>query len=243
MDDIDRLAFRLVRTAREKHPQLLSHGFSLNDVEERLLPYRETRREMADNGADAWEIAVLRLLSGEREYLSAEPGLQAACKQALQHPSPSISLIRGWATSTLMLGQRALQMGGRDITLANSSTAGSSAAAQAASAVGANSATATSAGTMTGTPKVGQSPVEQAGGSVSNAPRERLLLRRGCRYCGCKLPESRTVTFCPHCGMDLTKRQCPACSTELEMGWRFCVTCGRGHDELAPEPLLKQQIS
>jgi hypothetical protein len=27
--------------------------------------------------------------------------------------------------------------------------------------------------------------------------------------------------------MDLTKRQCPACSTELDANWKFCVTCGR----------------
>ncbi len=38
------------------------------------------------------------------------------------------------------------------------------------------------------------------------------------------------MTFCPHCGMDMTKRQCPACSTELDVKWRFCVTCGRSAD-------------
>jgi predicted amidophosphoribosyltransferase len=38
------------------------------------------------------------------------------------------------------------------------------------------------------------------------------------------------MTFCPHCGMDMTKRQCPACSTELDVHWRFCVTCGRSAD-------------
>ena len=38
------------------------------------------------------------------------------------------------------------------------------------------------------------------------------------------------LTFCPHCGLNLTVRQCPACSTELDVNWRFCVTCGRGAD-------------
>jgi hypothetical protein len=49
----------------------------------------------------------------------------------------------------------------------------------------------------------------------------------GCRYCGGDLPEGREVHFCPHCGQNLTIKQCPACSTELEVGWHFCVNCGR----------------
>jgi hypothetical protein len=48
-----------------------------------------------------------------------------------------------------------------------------------------------------------------------------------CRYCGHDLPEDRAVTFCPHCGQDVTRILCPACSTPLELGWRFCITCGR----------------
>jgi hypothetical protein len=37
--------------------------------------------------------------------------------------------------------------------------------------------------------------------------------------------------FCPHCGQNLTVVQCPACSAELEIGWKFCPTCGRKTDE------------
>lgn len=48
-----------------------------------------------------------------------------------------------------------------------------------------------------------------------------------CRYCSGVLPEGRRIVFCPHCGQNLTVQRCPACSTELEMGWKFCVTCGR----------------
>ena len=54
-----------------------------------------------------------------------------------------------------------------------------------------------------------------------------------CRNCGRPLPTDRGVTFCPYCGENLTIRRCPACSTELETGWRFCITCGREVDELA----------
>lgn len=53
----------------------------------------------------------------------------------------------------------------------------------------------------------------------------------GCRYCGGALPDARAVSFCPHCGQNLTVRQCPACSAELDLGWRFCVCCGRSVGE------------
>jgi hypothetical protein len=49
----------------------------------------------------------------------------------------------------------------------------------------------------------------------------------GCRYCGGELPEARDAHFCPHCGQNLSIKQCPACSTELEVEWQYCITCGR----------------
>ena len=49
-----------------------------------------------------------------------------------------------------------------------------------------------------------------------------------CHYCDAVLPLGRTINFCPHCGQDLTVRQCPACSAEVKLGWSFCVCCGRG---------------
>lgn len=48
-----------------------------------------------------------------------------------------------------------------------------------------------------------------------------------CRYCGSALPDGRRVTFCPSCGQNVTVQHCPACATELEVGWKFCISCGR----------------
>jgi hypothetical protein len=48
-----------------------------------------------------------------------------------------------------------------------------------------------------------------------------------CHYCDGLLPAGRKVTFCPYCGQNLSVRHCPACSTELEVGWKFCIACGR----------------
>jgi len=57
--------------------------------------------------------------------------------------------------------------------------------------------------------------------ATSRAPRP------GCRFCGQALPEGREVTFCPQCGQNLKVRRCPGCSEEMDLGWKFCVSCGR----------------
>lgn len=189
LDDLDRLAFRLSRTVRTQYPHLLTQGFTLTDLEERLLPFREARREMADGGADAFERAVLRLIAGERGYLQTESGLQTAATQALASPSPSMSLVRAWATTSLTLAQQA---------------------------------------TSVGTERMATPPATDITDRTAEAKPESKPC--GCRFCGNRLPENRRMTFCPHCGMDMTKRQCPACSTELDVNWRFCVTCGRSAD-------------
>lgn len=175
LDDLDRFAFRLGRLVKQQYPQLMTQGFTLIDLEERLLPYRDTRREMADSSPMAWEHTMLRLIAGERGILTCEEPLRGACVQALTMASPTLGMVRMWSTSVLTLNASEL---------------------------------------------------------ATEAPRPvgRAHADNGCRFCGGRLPDGRALTFCPHCGLDLTKRQCAACSTELEANWRFCVTCGRGAD-------------
>lgn len=195
MDDLDRLAFRLVRTIRQRFPQLRDGGFALDDLETTLLPYRDARRELAEGTANAFERTMLRLVSGERGYLETDAELQAACRDALAQPSPTMALVRASTTSTLQLGPAALTVGVERVSGAFEAVHGTS---------------------QLETPR--------------ETPREtptRTAAHQGCRHCGGRLPEARAVTFCPHCGLDLSKRQCPACSTQLEIAWRFCVTCGR----------------
>jgi hypothetical protein len=48
-----------------------------------------------------------------------------------------------------------------------------------------------------------------------------------CRACNEALPVGRPITFCPHCGENLTRVNCPACGSEMELDWRFCPVCGR----------------
>ena len=231
LDDLDRLAFRLSRTIRTQYPQLLTQGFTLSDLEERLLPYRDVRREMADGGTDAFETTLLRLIAGDRGYLLADPELQGACRQALAFPSPTLAMVRAWATSPLRLSTVG-GSGGRSGAVA--AVSGSSAAWGTGPRHGDRVSEYRSAEPRTvdlhhaehdlfPPPSRHPEPSVRGPATASAAP----AAHHCCRYCANTLPQGRAVTFCPHCGMDLTKRRCPACSTELDVEWTFCVTCGR----------------
>lgn len=227
LDDLDRIAFRLSRTVRTQYPHLLSQGFTITDLEERLLPFREARRELADSSQDAFEATVLQLLSGERGYVRATPAMQQACLVALAFPAPTLSLIREWTATPLYLKHGSDQQAGSKSasgTQPRANTSGKqsfdifpNATPQAdfRPSQGADSDESASSPSWA-------SPVSLA------SPASPASLTQ-CRYCCNHLPEGRPVTYCPHCGMDLTKRQCEGCSAELEAHWRFCISCGRGN--------------
>lgn len=225
MDDLDRLAFRLVRTVRSSYPHLMTEEFTLTDLEERLVPFRDARREMSNNGPEAWEINVLRMLSGERDYVCTSADLQLACKQALSLSSPTLAHVRPWSSTTVRVGQGAVKLGTeRSQRMPEDPDDTAMDLEFSAKSIRLSTPGAVAAPTKS---------VKEA--STSAAPAKRrtptnILTTCGCRFCGGKLPESRKVTFCPHCGVNLTVRQCPGCSTELDVNWRFCVTCGRGSD-------------
>lgn len=52
-----------------------------------------------------------------------------------------------------------------------------------------------------------------------------------CRYCAGELPDGRALNFCPHCGQNLQILNCPGCGAEVELGWKFCVSCGKSVPE------------
>jgi hypothetical protein len=225
MDDLDRLAFRLVRTIRQRFPQLREQGFSLTDLEETLLPFRDARRELADTGAEAFEKSMLRLVSGERCYVLTSDELREACRNALGLSSPTMAQVRSWAAECLQLGAAALEIGTERTSGAFDAVRHGSGGAPPLTPDASARATPTTA------PALASAPLRMTLSATRPAP------HRGCRYCGGRLPDGRPSTFCVHCGLDLSKRQCPACSTQLDVAWRFCVTCGRSAD-LPEFPML-----
>lgn len=362
MDDLDRIFRRLVQQLRARYPQYLSRPFEAEEVYQVIVPYRHYRQELGIDTNQDYEVAVMRLLSGERSYFVVDREMRESLSRELESANPDTSLFRVYATHRVSVSPEAVQQmeqsgigRGDDARLASvpvadnrrprpSRPAGGEDGMDAPAAAGRsrtvsfgangpspNAGTGTSGsnprfegmplppsaergmnarGRVTeaippapprglsterlaaspapsapppaarvtgltghggripgggmGTPPSfadvdgGDGSARTAGsipsrrestdssasavagnarGSTTHSPDAPMVTPRRsiaaeaigghCRYCTGNLPEGRQITFCPHCGQDLTVQQCPACSTELELGWKFCTTCGR----------------
>src|SRR5438094_519362 len=74
-DDLDRLFERLVRVLADEAPGRLAVPFPAAEVYERLVPYRSNRSALKVATHQDYEMAVLRLLSGERGYVALAPAV------------------------------------------------------------------------------------------------------------------------------------------------------------------------
>lgn len=216
MDELDRMFRRLVHNVRSGFPDLLTQPFEVSILHTQLIPYRLNRRELGIDSAEEYELTLMRLLSGARGLLSGENDLQAAMKAELESPNPDLSAFRAWGTSLVSLSAAAVRsVDGEGAVTAGARTGGRQ-------AVLAGRAT-----EELPAPLAPDSAPRQAQSAVVVPPALARTHAGSCRYCGGELPDGRDVHFCPHCGQNLTVKQCPACSTELEVEWQFCITCGR----------------
>lgn len=244
MDDLDRVFHRLVSNIRHRHAEYLTLPFTVQELYETLIPYRHHRRELGIETNQDYEIAVTRLLSGERDYLQSDPEMRDKLQAELASPHLDTGAFREFAGAKVSLAPEALRRI-RALTVPtgeNPATAGLTGPATASGAgaavpLGAVASGAAVSSTLTPAGFSATFPLSPAPG-VSDAPMAHetpaaissllnISVPEGCPFCGGTLPEGRTVNYCPSCGNNLSVSRCPACGGELEKGWKYCVTCGR----------------
>ena len=230
MDDLDRVFHRLVSNIRHKHPEYLTLPFTVQELYETLIPYRHHRRELGIETNQDYEIAMTKLLSGERDYLQADQSMRDKLKSELESPHMDPGAFREFAGSKVSLAPEALRRI-RALTVASSDepappeqpTRNVEPAAPPQAPLSATFKVASPA-----VPPAPEPPAEASKAApVALSSMMSAAVPEGCRFCGGTLPEGRNVVYCPHCGNNLSVSRCPACGSELEKGWKFCVTCGR----------------
>jgi hypothetical protein len=246
MDELDRMYRRLVQNVRTGFPDLLGRPFEVAELYTTLIPYRHNRRELELDTNQDYEHALLRLLSGERGYLLGDPQMQADLRAELNSPNADLTKFRAYSTTMVSIapdGARTteppvLRRPGSGGTAAIPASAPAP-PAQAAMADRPTLGVPDPAPKAQAAPRPAPPPPPPAAPPPAPAPKsaaqptlsatgQRSIVASGdCRYCGGALPEGRNITYCPHCGQNLTVVNCPACGTELEVGWKFCTTCGR----------------
>jgi hypothetical protein len=218
-DDLDRLFERLVSVLADDAPGRLAIPFPAAEVYERLVPYRSNRSTLKVATHQDYEMAVLRLLAGERGYASLEPTeVRDALERETAEKNPDTGLFRQFPDALLSLNRLAAERFlRRDRAYAPPSPPPVSPESPEAAA---------DDGGDGGDEDVGKERAPLAGAAFELA--EQSESPRQCPYCGETLPGSRKVNFCPQCGQPPSgELRCPACGGEVDVGWRYCVSCGR----------------
>jgi hypothetical protein len=251
MDELDRMFRRLVQNVRTGFPDLLGRPFEVAELYTTLIPYRHNRRELELDTNQDYEHALLRLLSGERGYLIGDPQMQAELRSELESPNPDLTKFRAFSTTMVSIAPDGART--PEPPSLRRPGSGGSAAIPAPPATGTTAQAvadrptlgvpehvaprpqappqarpaATAAPTAPAAPIAPIAPIAAPQPDLSATGQRSIVASGNCRYCGGSLPEGRNITFCPHCGQNLTVQNCPACGTELDVGWKFCTTCGR----------------
>src|SRR5919202_6358618 len=109
MDDLDRMFTRLVENTRSSYPEYLTRPFEVAELYQNLIPYRHNRRELGIETNQDYEMTLLRLLSGERGYLSGDPIMQDALRHEAASRNPDTSMFRAYATSYVSVNADAVR--------------------------------------------------------------------------------------------------------------------------------------
>lgn len=217
VDELDRL-FGLVVAALARETRV-AIPFPAAEIYERLVPYRSNRSRLNVATHQDYEMAVLRLLAGERGYVQLEPEtVRDAMQREIATINPDPAYFRSFPEAQVMVNGRAAER----VLLAERAYA---------------------------PPRdddeddlldtTGENPIPPPASPAPPphvAPHERFRVARPapglsdnqCEYCGGVLPSNRDARFCPHCGQpqegDL---KCPACGSAVDVGWAYCMSCGK----------------
>ena len=226
MDPLDRL-YRRIADVLLREP---ATAVTVGDLYQHLVPYRTVRAELGFGELAEYEHALLRLLSGERDYLVVERAdVQEEFQRELRTPNPILGIYRDYAEAVLYLNPYAPDLPLLDATAPPSAPAQPAPSPALAAALARNG--------DADAPGVVLDLTRSTPSAAPAAPAARAR-PRSCPGCRSNLPPGREIRFCPFCGKCLAPIPCPECSSIVEPEWHFCVTCGwpRDGQPLPPPP-------
>ena len=208
-DDLEQFFSRLAHAVYAAGPAFAVQPVEVAQITSRWAPYSALRRELSIPTNEDYELLVMRLLSGEGNYVFADESLQDDLKREVASVNPDLTALRTYGAARITLARDALCR---------------------VLGIRADELPAAPAPVIKPSRESAQ---QRAAVAYPTAPVAdvRASQPAACQFCGETLPPGRAVNFCPHCGLNVMTRRCPGCSAEVQPGWRYCVTCGRavGH--------------
>ncbi|HSG82671.1 MAG TPA: zinc ribbon domain-containing protein [Gemmatimonadota bacterium] len=210
MDDLDRLYFEFVEILRRERPGGLVEPVTVLELYDQLVPYRRIRNAAGLRSNDDYEIALSRLLSGERGYLQGDPVMQQELRAGLEETLPDIRRYHAFPDTRVWLNADLIPPPGH-IRYAPPELRQRSDLLEAM--------------TEQPAPQAGQSP----GGAAPLEAAAEPETPEVCPVCVVEIPAGSA--YCPFCGARLTPGVCRSCGASLDPTWRFCAKCGIQRDD------------
>lgn len=221
-DELDRLFECLVEgLARDAR---LAVPFPAAEVYERLVPYRSNRSRLKVATHQDYEMAVLRLLAGERGFVQLEPvDVREGMQREVTAANPDPAFFRNFPDAQVMINRFAAER----VLRGPASYAPPAPEAEPDFEVELEELEEEEPVSWTSENPIPPAPrfsdTQEPAFELADEP----AVARQCPYCGGSLPTNRKVNFCPHCGQPpLGELKCPACGSEVDVGWAYCIGCG-----------------
>lgn len=225
MDDVTRLFRTLVRHLAEHDPRRLSAPFQISELYQSLVPYRLFKSELQFGSIEDYEMAILRMLAGERGFVTLDPDdVQEVLQAEVEAVVPDTGAFRNFAGAHLVLQAEAV----RSVLDERSSYAPPGVEPEPGPSIVPEKARENPFATDSG-----KAPEPVVAEPVTPDARSSALVFEpveppvSCPECHRALPPDRTVSFCPFCGTLVTPGTCVRCGDTIEPTWRYCATCGQ----------------
>jgi hypothetical protein len=227
-DELDRLFECLVEALAQD--ARLAVPFPAADLYERLVPYRSNRSRLRVATHQDYEMAVLRLLAGERGFVQLDPAdIREGMQREVSATNPDPGFFRNFPEARVMINRFAAERVLRSEQAAYAPPSPEAEPeAEEEEPISWTSENPLPPVMLTSEEKALERDAFDPSPAFELAEPEDAATTGQCPYCGGSLPANRKVNFCPHCGQPPSgELKCPACGSEVDVGWGYCIGCGR----------------
>jgi predicted RNA-binding Zn-ribbon protein involved in translation (DUF1610 family) len=212
--ELERLFRRLVANLAASDPARLHRPIPLEDILESIVPYRSNRRALLLESAEDYELVVLRLCAGEGGLVRTEPEeVRARFAEEAASTNPDLRVLHKFEHVLVSIRSEPLAR-----------------ALDSEPDPGLPYPSHFETQALAGLDLPALDPLNDLDPNEPDASAEPdevpMANPPHCLYCGDALPGDRPVRFCPHCGQRQAPSECPRCHSDVEPGWRHCVSCG-----------------
>ena len=218
MDDLDRLYYEFVEIMRRDRRSALTDPLSILELHDRIIPYRQVRGGAGLRSNDDYEVALTRLLSGERGYLDGDRVMQNELRAGLEETLPDIRRYRAFPDTRVSLNSSLIPPPGH-IRYAPPEVR--------------ERADLLEPATEEAEEPRELAEVEDDAEGVDAEEIEPVTTEptepEECPMCSVEIPAQSS--YCPFCGARVVPGSCVSCGATLDPTWLFCSECGRPRDD------------